>query len=166
MTVIRRTLALPLAVLLAAIAGWALVQKPAAPAVTFTTLTGQKIALRQLKGKVVLVNFWATTCPGCIAEMPRLARFYKQNQARGFELVSVAMAEDRPDYVLGYYHANHLPFPVALDVQGQIAHAFHDVQVTPTAFLIGRDGRILRQYTGEPDFRQVQVLLDQTPSPV
>lgn len=166
MTVTRRAraLALLLPVLLVAAAGWALAHKPLAPPVTFTTLTGQRIALQQMKGKLVLVNFWATSCPPCIAEMPRLVQFYRQNQARGFELVSVAMREDRPDHVLDYYNTHHLPFPVALDVEGQIAHAFN-TQVTPTAFLIGRDGRILQRYTGAPDFHQLQALLNRSHAP-
>jgi len=139
---------------------YALMDKPGAPAATFTTLEGKPIALADLRGKVVLVNFWATSCPGCIKEMPGMVETYTQYKDRGFEIVAVAMSYDPPNYVLSFVKTGQLPFPVALDVDGAHARAFGNVQLTPTTFIIGKDGRILEQKLGEIDFVRLKALLD------
>lgn len=139
---------------------FALMDKPGAPASTFTTLEGQPIALADLRGKVVLVNFWATSCPGCIKEMPGMIETYKQYKDRGFEIIAVAMSYDPPNYVQSFVRTRKLPFPVALDVDGAHARAFGNVQLTPTSFIIGKDGRILEQKLGELDFAKLKALLD------
>jgi peroxiredoxin len=139
---------------------FALMDKPGAPAATFTTLEGQPIALADLRGKVVLVNFWATSCPGCIKEMPGMVETYTQYKDRGFEIIAVAMSYDPPNYVKSFVQTRQLPFPVALDVDGAHARAFGNVQLTPTSFIIGKDGRILEQKLGELDFVKLKALLD------
>lgn len=152
-----------IAVAVLAIAGalfYALMDKPSAPAATFTTLDGKPIVLEELRGKVVLVNFWATSCPGCIKEMPGMVETYKRYKDRGFEIVAVAMRYDPPNYVLNFVQMRQLPFPVALDVDGAHARAFGNVQLTPTSFIIGKDGRILEQKLGELDFVKLNALLD------
>jgi len=146
-----------------AIAGaffYALMDRPGAPAITFTTLEGKPIVLDELRGKVVLVNFWATSCPGCIKEMPGMIETYQQYKGRGFEIVAVAMSYDPPNYVVNFVQTRQLPFPVALDVDGEHARAFGNVQLTPTSFIIGKDGRILEQKLGELDFVKLNALLD------
>jgi peroxiredoxin len=155
----------PLLVAIAALAAvgallFALMDKPSAPASTFTTLDGKSIVLADLRGKVVLVNFWATSCPGCIKEMPGMIETYQQYKDRGFEIVAVAMSYDPPNYVASFVQTRQLPFPVALDVNGEHARAFGDVQLTPTSFIIGKDGRILEQKLGELDFVKLKALLD------
>jgi len=131
-------LAKPLLIVVAvlAIAGalaYALIDKPTAPASTFTTLEGKPITLNDLRGKIVLVNFWATSCPGCVKEMPDLIETYNQCKGRGFEVVAVAMSYDPPNYVANFAKTRQLPFPVALDVNGEHARAFGNVQLTPPA---------------------------------
>jgi peroxiredoxin len=146
-----------------AIAGalvYALLDRPSAPASTFTTLDGTQIDMDDLRGKVVLVNFWATSCPGCIKEMPGMIETYKQYKDRGLEIVAVAMRYDPPNYVVNFVQTRKLPFPVALDVDGAHARAFGNVQLTPTSFVIGKDGRILEQKLGELDFVKLRALLD------
>jgi peroxiredoxin len=139
---------------------YALTQKPLAPASAFTTLDGRTITLEQLQGKMVLVNFWATSCPGCVKEMPHLIETYNQYKDKGFEVVAVAMSYDPPNYVANFVQTRQLPFPVALDLKGEHARAFGDVQLTPTSFLIGKDGRILEQKLGELDFDRLKTQLD------
>ncbi|MBW8458143.1 MAG: TlpA family protein disulfide reductase [Thiobacillus sp.] len=139
---------------------YALLDKPSAPAATFTTLEGRSIVLGELRGKVVLVNFWATSCPGCIKEMPGMVETYKQYKDRGFEIVAVAMRYDPPNYVANFARTRQLPFPVVLDVDGEHARVFGNVQLTPTSFIIGKDGRILEQKLGELDFVRLKALLD------
>ena len=146
-----------------AIAGalaYALMEKPGAPASTFTTLEGKSISLNDLHGKIVLVNFWATSCPGCVKEMPDLIETYNQYKGRGFEVIAVAMSYDPPNYVASFAQTRQLPFPVALDVNGEHARAFGNVQVTPTAFIISKDGRILEQKLGALDFVKLKAMLD------
>ncbi|MBZ0069648.1 MAG: TlpA family protein disulfide reductase [Thiobacillus sp.] len=152
-----------IAVAVLAVAGalaYALMDKPRAPTATFTTLEGHPIVLSELRGKVVLVNFWATSCPGCIKEMPGMIETYKRYKDRGFEIVAVAMSYDPPDYVANFVQTRQLPFPVALDANGEHAKAFGDVQLTPTSFIIGKDGSILEQKLGELDFVKLNALLD------
>ncbi len=137
----------------------ALVAKVEAPAATFTTLKGEKISLPQLAGKVVLVNFWATTCSVCAHEMPGIVRAYQTYKDKGFVVVAVAMPYDPPNYVLSYAQENKLPFPVALDVMGDAMKAFGEIRGTPTSFLIGKDGTIVERRTGELDFTRLDAYL-------
>lgn len=157
----RKPLVLALAVLaLVAALGYALTQKPAAPETTFVLLDGSRVTLSELRGKVVLVNFWATSCPGCVKEMPDFMRAYEVYHDRGFEIVAVAMAYDPPNYVANFTEKWGLPFPVALDSQGENARAFGNVSVTPTSFVIDQEGRIIKQKLGELDFAELKALLD------
>ena len=135
--------------------------KNQAPAVKFTTLSGQEISMQDLRGKIVLVNFWATTCPGCIQEMPELIDTYNRYRERGFEVVAVAMAYDPPSQVANYTRKNNLPFPVALDLQGDIAAAFNDVKLTPTSYVVVQQGRIVRNVVGVLDFKALHSMLDE-----
>lgn len=133
-----------------------LLSKPLAPDVTLVNLDGGRVHLADLRGQVVLVNFWATTCVPCMTEMPRLAATQRRFGDQGLRTFAVAMRYDRPDWVLSYHARNPLPFPIALDVQGEIARAFDDTQVTPTTFLIDKQGRIAGRYVGAPDFDEMQ----------
>lgn len=144
---------LPL-LLIALLAGlWLVLSNPdRAPQVSFSTLDGKTLPLAELQGKVVLVNFWATSCPGCIKEMPNIAKTYHDYHAQGFEVVAVAMSDDPPSQVLNYARRNALPFTVALDADGGAAQAFGNVQVTPTSFLIDRQGKIVQRTIGELNF--------------
>ncbi|MEJ7807938.1 MAG: TlpA disulfide reductase family protein, partial [Telluria sp.] len=73
--------------------------------------------------------------------------------------VAVAMKYDPPNYVINFTETRKLPFTVALDSGGDIAKAFNDVQMTPTTFVIDRQGRIIKRYVGEPDFAAFHVIL-------
>lgn len=149
-----------LAALLLAAGAALLLQKPGAPRVTFTTLGGEKLALDSLRGKVVLVNFWATSCPGCIKEMPDLVQTHHKYRARGLETIAVAMSYDPPAYVRSFSEKHALPFTVALDLNGDTARAFGDVRLTPTTFVIDKRGKILQQTIGELDFAKLHALLE------
>lgn len=135
-------------------------EAPAAPDVAFTTLKGQKQRLADLRGKVVLVNFWATSCTTCVSEMPKMVETYQKYHTQGYEMVAVAMSYDRPDYVINFAETRQLPFTVTLDVQGAFAKSFGDVKLTPTTYLIDKRGRIVRRYVGVPDFAQLDALLE------
>jgi peroxiredoxin len=143
----------------AAFAIWS--AKPAAPPVTFVSLQGEKITTADLRGKVVLVNFWATDCVTCVKEMPAIVATYNKYQAQGFETIAVAMKYDPPNYVLNYTEKNKLPFKVALDPMGELAKAFGEVKLTPTTFIIDRQGKLVMRILGEPDFAKLHALLEE-----
>ena len=130
------------------------------PEVTLTTITGEKLTAADLRGKVVIVNFWATSCVTCVKEMPKLVATYRKHRDRGFETIAVAMSYDPPNYVLHYAEKNALPFKVALDPVGAAARAFGDVSLTPTTFVIDRRGTIVKRYVGEPDFAELDRLIE------
>lgn len=137
-------------------------QRPAAPQVAFVSIKGEKILPESLKGKVVMVNFWATSCATCVAEMPKMVETYNKFKDQGLEFVAVAMSYDPPNYVLNYAETRALPFKVALDADGSAARAYGNVAMTPTTFVIGKDGTILKRYLGEPDFAALHKLLEES----
>lgn len=132
-----------------------------APAATFTSIRGERIGLAALKGRVAVVNFWATDCAVCVKEMPELVRTYERYRGRRLELIAVAMRHDPPNYVLHYAEKNRLPFKVALDPMGEHARAFGDVRLTPTTFVIDKRGAIVLRVTGQINFPQLHALLDE-----
>lgn len=141
--------------------GWhSLTRLEAAPQVTYPLLDGQRIGSDDLRGKVVLVNFWATSCVACIKEMPQMAATHVKFRDRGYETVAVAMSHDPPALVARFAEARQLPFSVAIDNTGEIARRFGDVRLTPTTFLINRRGEIVKRYVGEPDFAALHALVD------
>ncbi|NCW76855.1 MAG: TlpA family protein disulfide reductase [Oxalobacteraceae bacterium] len=141
-------------------AALSLFKKETAPSVSFKTINGEQIALESLRGKVVMVNFWATSCTTCVAEMPEMVATYNKYADKGLELVAVAMSYDPPNYVLNYTETRQLPFKVALDTDGSAAKSFGDVKLTPTTFVIGKDGSILKRYVGIPEFTAMHQLIE------
>lgn len=134
--------------------------KESAPASTFVLIDGSSTTTDELKGKVMLVNFWATTCVSCVREMPALVATYNKYRTQGFDTVAVAMDYDPPAWVLNFAQTRQLPFKVALDNTGEIARAWGDVRLTPTTYLVDRQGRIVKRYVGEPDFAALHQLIE------
>jgi peroxiredoxin len=132
----------------------------AAPSVTYTLLDGSTSGTEQLRGKVVLVNFWATSCTTCVHEMPQVVATYEKFKSRGYETLAVAMSYDPPAYVVNYAETRKLPFGVAIDNTGSIAKSFGDVKLTPTSVLINKRGEIVKRFVGEPDFAKLQELVE------
>jgi len=130
-----------------------------APEVTYINLKGEKITSASLRGRVVMVNFWATSCTTCVKEMPQMVDTYNKFKAQGLEFVAVAMKGDPPNYVINFTETRKLPFTVALDSGGDIAKAFNDVAATPTTYVINKDGKIIKRYVGIPDFAAMHLLL-------
>lgn len=131
-----------------------------APQVIFVSLKGDRITTADLRGRVVLVNFWATDCAVCLKEMPQIVTTHEKYRGRGFETVAVAMRHDPPNYVVAYVEKHALPFTVALDPVGDLAKAFGDVNLTPTTFVIDRRGNLVARILGEPDFGALHRLIE------
>lgn len=132
----------------------------AAPSSTFVLLDGSRRSTEDLKGKVTLVNFWATSCVTCVAEMPKVIATYDKYKGRGFDTLAVAMSYDPPAYVVNYAESRKLPFSVAIDNTGAVAKAWGDVQLTPTTYLVDKRGEIVKRYVGEPDFAELHRLIE------
>ncbi len=155
----RRSLAVASALICAAaLTGCAREQ---APAVDYVLLNGQKASSRDWNGKVMLVNFWATSCATCVKEMPQIVATHDKFKARGLDTVAVAMSYDPPAFVAKYAETRKLPFGVAIDNTGTVAQAFGSVQMTPTTFLINKHGEIVKRFVGEPDFAALHGLIEQ-----
>ena len=159
----KRRLALPLilAVAAAIAVSVALLLPSSAPrpVTEFTLLDGRKITMRSLRGRPVLVSFWATTCQPCIEELPDLIQLYSTWHALGFELIAVAMPYDPPALVQEFTQRRGLPYPVALDVQGKLTSAFGGVPYVPAAFLIAPNGNIVMNSTGRLDIDKAQRII-------
>ena len=132
----------------------------AAPASTFVLLDGSKKTTDDLKGKVTLVNFWATSCVTCVAEMPKVIATYDKYTAQGYDTLAVAMSYDPPSYVVNFAETRKLPFKVAIDNTGTVAKAWGDVALTPTTYIVNKRGEIVKRYVGEPDFAELHKLIE------
>ena len=126
----------------------------------FTTIHGEEISMQSLKGKVVLVNFWATDCKSCVAEMPDLINTYHQYQNQGFEIIAVAMPYDPPALVFNFATQKKLPFPVMHDGLAEITRQFGGVEVTPTAYLFNKEGKRIQRAIGTLNFDKLHAVLD------
>jgi peroxiredoxin len=124
-------------------------------------LDGSKHTTQAMKGKVTLVNFWATSCTTCVAEMPQVVATYNQFKAQGFDTVAVAMSYDPPSYVVNFAQTRALPFKVAIDNTGSVAKAWGDVKLTPTSYIVNKRGDIVKRYVGAPDFAALHQLIAQ-----
>jgi len=131
-----------------------------APAISYTLLDGRPGDLASLRGHVVLVNFWATSCAPCVEEMPAMVDNWRRHAPQGFQTLAVSMAYDAPALVSNFAQSRGLPFPVVIDNTGEIAHRFGDVQFTPTSVLIDKQGRIVRRWVGKTDFAELGPLID------
>lgn len=127
-----------------------------APQVRYHLLDGQILSTQSLTGQVVWVNFWATSCTTCVAEMPQITATFERFRSQGFTTIAVAMQYDAPANVASFAESHRLPFGVAIDNTGAIAHGFGDVALTPTSFLINKQGQIVERYQGAPDFAALQ----------
>ena len=127
------------------------------------SISGENISTHELRGKVYLINFWATDCPGCINEMPELINTYNNYNKQNFEVIAVAMFYDPPNRVISFAKAQNLPFPVVLDIEKKIMNNFNDIKLTPTSILIDHKGRIVNTIIGEINFlefnRNLEALL-------
>ncbi len=131
------------------------------PDITVKTLDGRTLALAELRGRPLLVTFWATSCPSCIKEIPDLMALHKALNPEGLEILAIAMAYDPPNRVLELTRHRGLPYTVALDLDGAAARAFGNVRLTPSTFLIDPQGHIARKQIGLLDLTEWREALGQ-----
>ncbi len=117
------------------------------PEYAYRSLTGELLSSDSLRGKVVLVNFWATWCAPCRAEMPMLESMYQRHRASGFVIVGLAVDRAPTADVAAFVRDRGVTYPIA-HVGSEAERRFGGVQGYPTSFLLGRDGRILHRVIG------------------
>lgn len=132
----------------------------------FTTTEGETITLRvendiltskQLEGKTVLLNFWATWCAPCLEEMPLFARLYEKHKDK-FEIIAILIEENKdPNELKEFMERFSMTFPVVVgDENYRAAMAFDDVRMFPESFLFGRDGKFIKKYVGIVDEEELE----------
>lgn len=122
----------------------------AAPPVRAETLAGEAVELSQLRGQVVVINFWASWCPPCRAEMPALERAYQADKARGLEILAVNTTyQDQLGAAQAFVGEHGLSFPILLDRTGEIANRYQ-MRALPTTFFVDREGVIRKVIIGGP----------------
>ena len=147
-------------VVLAAVYAFVFLKPASVHEVRFSSLSGGTFSTSELRGKVVLVNFWATYCGSCLAEMPKFIETHHRYAGRGYDTIAVAVRQDNPQRVAEYAAKSALPFRIALDSSGAAARQFGNVRITPTTFLIDREGRVLRRYIGAPNWAEFHQLVE------
>ena len=118
-----------------------------APDFTLTQLDGGQVKLSELRGRVVLLNFWSTTCPPCRAEMPDLESVYGEVKDKGGVVVAVDQREP-PDAVRRFVTELHLTFPVGIDADGSL-FSLYGVQFLPTSFVVDKNGVVRYMRVGQ-----------------
>jgi len=130
-------------------------EKNKAPDFSLKDLNGRNVTLSSLKGKVILLNFWATWCPPCISEMPVFNRLYKEMRARGLEVVAIS-ADRSEGYVRDYVSKHGLDFRVLYDGDHTVTKQYK-VFSMPTTFLIDKKGVIVEKFFGEYDWTDQEI---------
>jgi peroxiredoxin/YHS domain-containing protein len=125
-----------------------------APALSVKTLEGAKTGLADYKGKVVLVDFWATWCKPCVAVMPDLQKLHDKYAGKGFSMVGVSIDEDGAKTVKPWLAKRKFSYPILLD-EAKVWQMWK-VHSIPAMFLIDKDGQIVRQWTGRADKKEVE----------
>lgn len=129
-----------------------------APDFTLTTLDGDTVSLSDLRGKVVLVNFWASWCPPCVAELPTIHQFYQSHQADGFVVLAVNAQENRGT-VSGFINQHGYTFPVLLDPDSVAADEY-GIRALPTSFIVDKNGEIQYVHRGEIDTATLKEIVE------
>ena len=126
------------------------------PVMTITDLNGKTYSLQELKGKPYIVNFWATTCPGCVKEIPALMKVYDKYKDQGLNVFGIAMSYDPESQVRAMVKDKNINYSIVLDKEAQIAGAFGNVTLTPTTFFINKKGLIQKHKLGEMSYSEIE----------
>ncbi len=139
---------------------------PDAPPISLTDIGGKKLDLADYKGKVVVLDFWATWCGPCRIEIPGLVEMQDKYASQGFSVIGISI-DDEPGSVVEFYKEFKMNYPVAVG-NPRVGELYGGIFGLPTTFLIGRDGRIYAKHTGATNpaviENEVQQLLAMSPT--
>jgi thiol-disulfide isomerase/thioredoxin len=127
---------------------------PVAPAISLTDIEGKKLELADFKGKVVVLDFWATWCDPCRIEIPGLVQMQDKYAHQGFSVIGISL-DDEPGPVVEFYKEFKMNYPVAVGNQ-RVGELYGGVLGLPTTFVIGRDGRIYAKHIGATDVSVIE----------
>ncbi len=139
-------------------------KRPEAADFTLKDLEGNPVTLSDFKGKVVLVDFWATWCPPCVAEVPHFKSLHKEYNAQGFEIIGISLDKGGVPVVRDFVEEREIPY---INVMGtrEVTLAYGGIRGIPTTFLIDREGRVAEKWVGfheEGEFaRAIEKLLEE-----
>ncbi len=129
--------------------------KPAAaPDFALPDVDGRRVALSSFRGKIVLLDFWATWCEPCLEELPDLMRFHEAHKDKGFTVVGVAMDAEGASIIGPFARQNNIPYPILI-ANGDLPSGY-PVPGFPSAFLIDKDGMIVRRYLGPKSYEELE----------
>ncbi|MDD2894005.1 MAG: TlpA disulfide reductase family protein [Halothiobacillaceae bacterium] len=154
----RRFLACSLAISPFLFSGCA--SKDSAPDASLAMLDAPATTLAALRGQPVLLTFWATSCPGCIEEIPLLSELHKAYAARGLRVIGVAMNYDKEAQIRALRDRLQVAYPLAWDKDGSVSTAMGTVRLTPTTFLLDPQGQVVYQKIGIFDLEKVKGLIE------
>ena len=126
-----------------------------APAFTARNLKGHRVQLADYKGKVVLLNLWATWCGPCRVEMPGMENLYRRYRSQGFEILAVSLDKGSSDKVQTFADDYQLSFPVLLDSEGQVERRYNSVTI-PTTYVIDKNGMVVAEVDGAKNWESEQ----------
>jgi len=122
-----------------------------APDFKFPGLDGKMVSLSDYKGKVVLVNIWATWCPPCVDEMPSMEKLYRKFKGKNFEILAVSIDEPGLKAVAPFMKKSNLTFPALIDSEGAVK-AVYGITGIPESFIIDQQGILLKKIVGPVDW--------------
>jgi len=126
-----------------------------APAIRIPALSGGWVSLSQFRGKVVIVDFWATWCPPCGALISNLAALHRAYGEKGLVILGIALDREGAEVVAPFVRQERVPFPVLLGNR-EVRDAFGRIESLPTTFIIDREGRIVRRMVGYHTYEEVE----------
>jgi peroxiredoxin/YHS domain-containing protein len=127
-----------------------------APGFAIKNLTGETVALENYRGKVVLLDFWATWCKPCVKSMPALQKLHDRFATKNFSVLGISIDENAKKVVAPFLKKHKITYPILFDAEENSAWEAYKVKVIPMMFLVDSQSQIVQQWVGETDMKEVE----------